>query len=187
MKALIAGIGLLALAGCAIPVAPDENSPYYLVPVGSTLKLNQPVDIHAHRARAYIQGGRVLSFPEVKLYYPHCTLEIRTLKDTVQTVQPGTFTIRKVVQNLNDGVSSGQRQLAHGGIRLVSGSDGGLPILMYATHLYLYSGEQPDVLRLTCQQMNETNSRAVHVTIREMRTTLGSLINLTLATPPGSQ
>lgn len=202
MRQLLLVLPLSAmLASCQGTPLPYEESPYSVIPAGSRLTLHRDLTIPAGRASLYIQGGAVRPYSDVNPYYPHCRLEVEQVLDTPQTVQADVFLVEKVVyEEIPGPVSGGTSVLAHllrtaslggavgletsgkdlgRGARVMGGlaaDDGGSP-WTFATHFRLRSERQPGVRSLTCQHWDDP-ALAVHLTIRQIRDTLGSLFTL---------
>lgn len=143
---------LLFIAACQGPQVRDQNSPYYIPPVGSKLALNQTITIPAHTASVFIQGGRVApdrAFNPVNQYYTNCKFEVRDVKDVPQTVLPDEFTVERVRQ-IQTTVALAFPLLADAG---GGAEDGGPAMQRWGIEFYLNSAKQPDVLRLTCQHV----------------------------------
>jgi len=175
------------LSACQTMYDGNEDSPYYLVPVGSTLILHNAVAIPPQRAGVYLQGGQILPLAQVNQYYPHCKFEVRAPREMAQTVTPDEFAIAKSVQEVVHAMRADHIQLARVsvGISIGLGIDGGGPsVQTYATRMDLRSANQPEVFRLTCGQW-EYPPFARHVTIGEMRRALGAVFTLRLAAGGG--
>ncbi len=166
---------VLLLAACQTAAwQGNENSPYYLVPVGSRLVLNRAITVPANDVGVYIQNGEVVrSFWNVKSHYPYCALDLRRRLETPQTVQPDEFTIVRVRQ---ESVMTVRLPFVH-----VADTDqgNGASYEIYATLMTLRSERQPEVTRLTCAQWVYPPLQR-HVTINEMRKTLEDLFTLRL-------
>jgi hypothetical protein len=179
-RALMLAVVVL-LCACQTSYQGNEDSPYYNVPVGSTLILNNDITITPYKAGVYIQGGQTLPLSQVNKYYPHCKFEVLKIRDAPQTVKADTFVIEKVVQEITDTVDTGQLQLAGSSIGIginISDSDGP-SVQTYATRLNLRSERQPEVFRLSCGQWAYP-SQGQQVTINEMRKALGNMFTLQL-------
>ena len=88
-----------ALSGCqTASYIGDENSPYYVVPVGTRLQLQQELRIPANELAVYIQNGRVVRNSEVQHYYPFCKFELRQMSATTRTVRPDEIMVTKSSQ-----------------------------------------------------------------------------------------
>lgn len=162
----------------------DETSPFYLVPVGSRLVLNRALTVPANDAGVYIQNGEVArSFWGVKSHYPYCALDMRKRLVAAQTVQPDEFTITRVSQETVYSVRADFTRLARLSFVHVADTEqgDGASYQIYATVMTLHSERQPDVMRLTCAQWQYPPLQQ-HVTIAEMRKTLGDLFTLRLPT-----
>lgn len=159
-----------------------EDSPYYLVPVGSGLILNQDIEIPPHRVGIYLQDGQIKSLSQINRYYPHCKFEVLTIRDIPQTVHVDTFTIEKAVQEITDMVDAGGIKLADIslGIGVSTHGGDGASVQTFVTRLRLRSAKQPDVYLLSCGQWAYP-SEGQHVSIREIRGVLGKIFTLQLA------
>jgi len=160
----------------------NVDSPYYLVPVGSTLVQNQDVVIPPNLAGVFLQGGQVLPLSQVNQYHPYCKFEVLKLSDSPQTVKADSYVIRKVVQEISDSVDAGRIRLAalSIGVGMQAGEKDGASFQTFATRMYLRSAKQPGVYRLSCG-LWAFPATGQHVTIREMRTALGGVFTLRLA------
>ena len=161
----------------------NENSPFYLVPTGSTLTLTRSVTIPADQVAVYLQGGEIVPAGRINQYYPHCKFELIHRRDTRQTVQPDDFEIIKVVQEIGHSVALDGLQLAQMsvGIGINVGMDrDGSSLQTYSTRLMLRSARQLQVFRLSCGQAALPHE-GQHVSINEMRKALGNVFMLELA------
>lgn len=182
MKQLILIISFTFLAGCQniFEVAKDENSPYYLVPVGSKLILNQELTIPVGKAGIYIQNGKALPNANYRQYYSHCRFELLTVSETTQSVKPDEFIIHKVTRERGFMGHTNRIQLA--GLNLIAGmgdKDSGRDDEFHGTLMYLRSERQPDVYRIYCGEWGEL----FHVrlmSIRDIRKQLDKIFTLEL-------
>jgi len=160
----------------------NVNSPYYLVPAGSTLVQHQALVIPPNRAGVSLQGGQVLPLSQINQYHPYCKFEVLRVRDAAQAVRADSYVIKKVVQEITDTVDTGRIRLAalSIGMGVLAREKDGASMETYATRLYLRSDKQPDVYRLSCGQW-AFPATGQHVTIREMRVALGGVFTLRLA------
>lgn len=166
----------LLLSACQSTGPLDENSPFHVLPSGSRLVLKQELTIPAHSAGIRLQGGRVVSDKDINLYHPHCRLEVHDVRETTQTVTADEFVVRRARQESHTVALPG---LKKAGLRRSGTSSPSY--FVFRTILDLRSERQPQVRWLTCQQWADP-AFGQHVTIREMRATLGGIITLQL--PP---
>jgi hypothetical protein len=171
---------IVLLAACqTISYEGNEASPYYPIPAGSQLTLNQELTIPADQVAVFLQDGRAVASAQVSHYGPFCKFELYTLRDTARKVPPDEFTITKTAQERT--LSGGGGPLLYGklSVSLVASGDvmdSGPSIQIYATRMDLRSAKQPDVFRLTCSQWGYPENQ--HVTIAEVRRALGDLFTL---------
>jgi len=187
-RAALLGGALLLLAACQAPGPVGPDSPYYKVPVGSTVTLHQRLTVPAHTAGVYIQGGRVVEHKRlnpVNQYYVYCRLEVEDVRDSARTIKPDEFTVHRVGSRRDD-VSRAYPMYASRAMGMGIGSSGGGDedagpgMQNWSVDLYLHSPRQPQVRRLACQHW-VYNYEAEYPTVSEIRKTLGKVITLKLA------
>lgn len=177
MKTVTILFSLLLLSACQMPVAPDEDSPYYAIPAGSRLILNRDITVPPNKGGVLIQNGEIMTLSQINQYYAYCDLEMRHPKETAQIIQPDTFNVIKVRRNLWSKASDKPTQVA--GLMFVFDEDG-RSYTEYETELFLHSPRQPEVYRMACKYFDDAFD-AEHLTIKEIRAALGSLVTLELA------
>ncbi|MFV1998380.1 MAG: hypothetical protein ACC641_10260 [Acidiferrobacterales bacterium] len=182
---------MLTISGCqTTDYTGDENSTRYRIPVGSTLTLNQALTIPADYASIYLFRGKVSTYRNVDIYYPHCQFWLDKVGKQVRTISPDTFVITKI----NDWEDYTFRKTLHfadarlfgsagfsGGLSVGVGGDGGPSIIKYATILSLRSDSQPEVKEIVCSHWGDRGDVEA-VTIKETRDALGSVFTLGLKT-----
>lgn len=170
---------LAVLSGCQIVPERSENSPYYPVPVGSKLVLNEPLTFPAGDVSLYVQG-KPLSYFGANKYYAYCKFELWTRLDKARTIQPDTFTITRVSRESRYTRRQTPSTMT-AAYRTVSRDDsGGVGYETTSWVMYLHSDKQPDVYRITCEHWQEP-IEARPLSIAEMRTAFGDVFTLELA------
>ena len=158
----------------------DKGAAYYQIREGSTLVLNQELQIPADAARVSIQNGEVRPYGLVNEFSPYCEFEVVQVKPTAQSVTPDEFVIHRVVHRTFS-VSLSPGTTASLGLTIgLSGGDGPRQTF-YATVLYLHSDRQPDVLKLTCESDRRVFpgiAYARHLTVSEIQEALGAILTL---------
>lgn len=179
MKLITLIITFVFLAGCQSVYEKDEDSAYYLVPVGSKLILHQELTIPAGKAGVYIQDGKVIPKSNYRQYYPHCRFELLTVKQTEQSVKPDEFIIHKVNRDRSVG-QTGAIQLA--GFYPTRGMRfrGDMPSdELFSTILYLRSVRQPNVYLIYCGEWGTWGNVTI-MTISHIRKQLDNIFSLEL-------
>src|SRR6266481_359101 len=170
------------LAGCqTTSYQGNENSPYYVVPTGSRLTLNQELTISPEATSVYIQNGQVMPNVQVLHYYPFCKFELYHRSDSARAVAPDTITITKSVPEEWEGpnADAGPIRYAAAGPMMDISPGGYVPIRTYSTRMDLRAEKNPDIFRLTCSRWGYPNMDT-YPTIFEIRRTLGPIFSLTI-------
>lgn len=173
MKTLALLVPILLLSACAQPEIHKYDSPYYKIPVGSSLTLNQDIIIPAGQARTLIQYGKMVAKRnQIDQYYPWCEFEVRTLNEEDQVIQPDQFRISRLSKEFRYSSRS---------IMYASLADNDYSRLIgYATVMYLQSDKQPDVYRMTCLYWTDDNLDD-HLSKNQISDTMGQVFSLEIA------
>lgn len=169
MRSLFPFFLTLLLAACQAgsgyryPTGPD------IVTRLERVTLNRDFLIRPDRASEIIQYGEVVSRRQLVEYYPHCMFELRTVSESARTVHPETFTVTGITRDRYMAWLEGQM--------VASGAGNGYNMVMSSIIYSLHSDTQPDVFRLTCQQLDEP-AMARYVTLDGMRKALGNWFTL---------
>lgn len=180
-RIVIAALAALMLPACALlEVEPDTASPFFAVPTGSVLEINQPLTIRAGSTRVWLQRGNVGVGRD--WWHPACNLEINTLdRERDQIVAPGSFEVVRV-QGVEEYTQLQAPMLAAASPVSLRAAfdDGGVTWMWLGHHLWLDSAEQPDVRRLTCFGVYSRPFEARPPSIDQIREALGSAATLHL-------
>ncbi len=191
-------VSMLLLAGCqTTDYTGNEDSYRYRIPPGSTLILNQPLVIPADRSTIYLFRGKVVTYNDVDIYYPHCQFRMRKISKQERSVSLDTFLITRINDwedyhaqgplrfsdvRISVGVGVGVGVGTSGHIAVGIGIGGGGPSLIkYATIISLQSDSQPEVKDIICSHWGDSGDIEA-VTIRETRGALGDIFTLNLKT-----
>lgn len=167
-------IYLLLTLSCDQHAVKDEQSLAYSITVGSTLILNQEVNIGANLGRTFFQSGKITPEKDINIYYPHCSITVNTIRPQIYTILPTRFQIIKVI----NGEEYAQDNMLFADSNLIPVSDG--PIITgLVTYYYLQSADEPDVRTLECIQWDSLYENNF-LTISETRESLGSIFTLQL-------
>jgi hypothetical protein len=181
-----AAAAAVLLGACTANIPRDPASPYFQVPVGSTLQLRQKIEIPPGRTRVFLQNGAVGS--GFDHYTPNCNVEVHDLvQDAVQYIEPGDYRVRRVQQTMEEVVRSRPTLVAAlGRSPLLAGNEdsGGTTMIYQGYHLWL---EDPadNFTRLSCRGAHANPWDARPPSIDEIRQALGEVATLLLADDPG--
>lgn len=164
---------LLAAGGCHGTVRDDDAS----VPAPTRLTLNRALTFAADRSAVFMQGGKLTTFAALNAYAPHCKFELHDPAPEPRTVNPDTFAIVGLREEiyLSQWPPGRRTQIA----------DSSMPsYFVYATVMRLNSVQQPQAFQLTCQHWEPGDSATPrYLTLDEMRQALGDIATLQV-TPP---
>jgi hypothetical protein len=155
-KTLILAACALTLAGCQSAALNDIRSPYYRIRSGSTLVLNQELNIPEGQAHIRFSQGRPVGGNSG--YTVSCRFDVRNLGP--QVVHPDSFLITRV-ENPQEWISQPS-------------------IMLFSKIFYLKSATQPDVLDLNCQEWNDP-LMGRDISVPQVREALGEYFTLELA------
>jgi len=167
MKIIIIGF-FMFLYACSIKNYYGELSP------GDFIYVNQALVIKENDARVSIQNGKVEDYARLDHFYPHCWFVSLKRNASSQVIQSDTFKIIEIqyrydiVHKQNIGYRLSALML-----------NGGAPVVNYTTEIIIGSDRQKDITRLLCSHL-EDPADAEHLTIAQIKQTLGSLVSFSL-------
>lgn len=168
---------VLLLGGCAGLESPDPASPYYAYTHGWVVQLKQPLTIEPGAATVRLQYGRIVPRNGVQEYDPFCVVELNTVHDEAQTLQPGHFEVRRVTRSVRTIVAAAS-PFVKAGLAV----DNSPPSLLYfKTEFRLRDANQPNLRGMTCMwdQMAPGNPFWMrHLTLDEIRGAVGDWMSL---------
>lgn len=176
MRASVLTVVLL-LSGCAWLESPDPASPYYAYPPGWSVQLHRPLTIPPGAATVRLQYGRVVPRNGVQEQDPFCVVELNTVSDAPQVVQPGHFEVLRVTRSVSSIFAAAPSPFMKA--RFVN--DDSPTFLYYITEFRLRDAAQPNLRSMTCawNQMAPGNYPMMrHLKLDEIQGALGSWMSL---------
>jgi hypothetical protein len=154
---------------------PNENSPYFEIPVDSKFVLHQTLTIRPYSRNVFFQNGRAMPFSDVVQFIEYCALTLYAQRQVPQTIKPDAFVVTKVYREYLYQLASPSVMVA----QTFQNNDGETWHVL-ATQMELQSKDQPDVIRLTCAAWGLPQSIS-NVTLAGIRKSLGDIATLELA------
>ena len=154
---------------------PNENSPYFEIPVDSKVVLHQALTVPAYARNVFFQRGRVRPFYYVNEFIDYCALTVYAQKQVPQTIKPDTFVVTKVYREYLYQLADASLIVA----QTFQDKDGETWHVL-ATQMELQAKNQPDVIRLTCAAWGLPQDIS-NVTLAGIRKSLGEIATLELA------
>ena len=177
MYKLLPGLLLILLVGCGTQHIQDKNGRWIAVAPGSQVETLRPIRLPLARSRIFIQRGQVISLGNLDAYHPSCNFEIRFLGQADTTVQPDIFLIHSVEIGSESVVQLGGTDVA--ALTLQGFHDPG-PSIHRFFRFRLVSGEQPDVLSLTCRGALNDQWESRLPDLDQIREVLGGIARIEL-------
>jgi len=160
MNTKLIPVAVLLLSSCQSMQSDDPSSLSFRVPDGSTLTLNNELDIPNGQTHAMMQADKLTTEKDRDEYKINCRFDVTTFGP--RTIKPEVFKIQRT--------EDGRNMVSQGGI------------MRFYSDFYLQSDNGTDVIKLTCQQLGYTIDR--HATVSEIETALSHYFTFTF---PGRQ
>ncbi len=171
----------LAACGRLVTVESDPDNRYYLPPAGTLVRINEELTVPARWARVFLQRGDTVAYADVNRYYPSCDFELYTVKETPQSIEPGSFNVIDVQRGTEEIVRYRPVHYASRGLLAYSGpGSGGQYMIMHTVRMRLESAEQPGMYMLTCRGGLDDPPNAREPSINDMRMGLGDKATIVL-------
>ena len=170
-------LGMLLLGSCAGLESADPASPYYAYSTGWIVQLYRPLTIDPDAATVRLQYGRIVPRNGVQEYDPFCVVELNTVRDEAQTLQPGRFEVWRVARSVST-VAAAASPFVRAGLAVDSHEPS---FLYFRTEFRLRDASQPELRGMTCMwdQMAPGNRPLMrHLTLDEIRHALGDWMSL---------
>jgi|APTNR8051073442_1049403.scaffolds.fasta_scaffold11746_2 hypothetical protein len=148
----------------------EGQAPAYRIPTGTVLELHRDLIVPPGQAGVNIQGTAI---GDRYRYDAVCRLEVLTVDDAPRPVRTDHFTVERVGREWE--IFSNRAS----GLRYVALFERDGPhLLLFTTFLYLRSERQPDVFRLACGHLQNSDQNPRHLTVAEIRATLAPVMTL---------
>ncbi len=168
---------LFFLTGCQ-PTLIKSAGKYQPGSSDAYLVLTKSVVVPPNSARAFFQGGELIPDAQLNLYEVDCELQINTVLEKPQTVQPGTFRIIKIIQDQSPIVSLQPVMYAALGFGWGYQSS---PVDIKKFYTFRLEAESQPLLRaVICRGVQDTPFMAELPTLEEMQAAVGEYIQFNL-------
>lgn len=147
---------LFFLSACAALHSNNPDSEFFDIPKGSTLSLNDKLDIPHNDTHAVIQYGKEIADKDRHNYDVNCRLNFK--KFGPRTIEPEDFKVSRT--------EDGENWISQAS-----------SILRYYTEIYLTSDKGTDIIKMVCQQYGDPSD--YHFTVNEIEKTLGNYLSFT--------
>lgn len=185
MKKILILLVFFLNSSCSVSLDYKRVTIKDLLPVGSTLRLNNALNIPAERSFIYIAMGKVAplkNYNTVDIYEPYCTFHLYDESSQARQVKADLFEVTRIVEWERDFGRINYKNMVYannlaGSFMKTSPNGGGPSIVMYATIISLRSVTQPEVKEMVCGHWNDPHE-SEPLTFEEMKSALGELITI---------
>lgn len=175
---------LVLLSACATNPLATGGPGLYTIPVGSILKLNQPLNIPARKARTGVQYGKASIGTDP--WYPYCEFLVNTIATTRTILPAGDYRVTKIRRAQIPYAKTkpgGGQMVASAGESSIYIAQAASPSYswLYKTTISLESTVHPDIRQMECGSVFSTGYDARHITIKEFEELAGDVMTLEVA------
>jgi len=180
----------LSLTACQSTLIRTDSS-YFEPSPRSTIEITQSLSVSPNSARIYLQNGEPVFQGRLNLYDINCEIEVNTVSEERQTVNPGIFNVLAVIQDQSPIVMVQPIQLAS--LKYASGGGGGTgngggsPVDIKRFYKFRLSAQESDsaqsgaqVRSVICRGAQNEPYKAELPTLEEMKAAAGSYIKFNL-------
>ncbi|MCW8928928.1 MAG: hypothetical protein OQL19_01670 [Gammaproteobacteria bacterium] len=170
------------LSACQSTLIQSENN-YFEISNQASIEITQVLEVAPNSARVFFQNGEVISHGQLNLYDINCEIEINTVSDSRQIIEPGVFDIISVAQNQSPIVKQElkKQQILVASLNYVWNSSNS-PVDIKRYYHFKLSAQDPrsnsEVRAMTCRGAQDTPFNAKLPTYEEMRKAGGQYIKL---------
>ena len=159
---------LVFLTSCSSQYLGRSSEDY--VTDGSVITLNQPLRVRRNAVGVGVRGGRIGTLHE---FEGHCRLELWSISPEERFIEPDEFTV----------VRTNWEWEYYGGFHPLNSYAGvitseGPSLKWYTTYIYLESPRQPDIYRLRCRHLQESDVHPTYLTIAQMQAVMGEVMTV---------
>lgn len=169
-------IYVLLLAGCQSTALISSDDRYFKVTPSATIEITQSLSVAPNSARAFLQNGKVISMGQLDLYDIDCEIEINTVSESRQIIEPGIFNVLATAQEESPIVMSMPVMLA--ALNYAWASDSPVDIKRYYHFSLSAQNEQSNsqVRALICRGAQDEPYNAQLPTFEQMRQAVGQYV-----------
>lgn len=179
MKVLIIFFVLSLLTACK-PTQIQSNSSYFSVDSSATIEIIETLTVSPNSARVFLQNGEI-RYGGINLYEVNCEVEINTVSESRQIIEPGVFRVIRISQEESPIVMAKPLMVASLNYAW-SNSDSPVDIkLFYRFHLMAQdSSSKSDVRAVICRGEQSEPYQAELPTLEEMKQAAGKYLRFNL-------
>lgn len=182
MKSFILLSLIFLLTACQTTMIKSDDS-YLTTSSQATIEITQQLTVPPNSARAYFQHGELLRHTGIDFYAVDCEIEINTVSESRQAIEPGLFNVISIVQDESPIVMTMPVMVASLNFAR-GGGDGGGPVEIKKFYRFRLSAQDPEaetqVRSMTCRGAQDDPYKAELPTYSEMQAAVGQYVILNL-------
>ena len=176
MKKAALILTLITLSACQTAALIESEGRYVEIAATASIEITQSIEVAPNSARAFLQNGEVISITQLNLYDVNCEVEINTVSESRQLIEPGIFDVLAIGQEESPIVMSKPVMVAS--LTYAWGSDSPVDIKRY--YHFRLSAQDPQsksqVRALICRGVQDQPYKAMLPTFEEMMRASGQYI-----------
>lgn len=182
MKIILSLLLIIFLTACQSGASLIRSDGHYFEAKSqATIEILQPLRVSPDSARAFLQYGELQSQGRISLYEINCEVEINTVSEQEQIIEPGVFRVMSVIQDQSPIVLLKSLQMAS--LKVSWGDDDSPVDIMRYYRFYLKPVDKDSssqVRAVTCRGVQDTPFEAELPTIQEMQAASGPYLKFNL-------
>lgn len=175
MKNITIILIFFTLSACQTPLINSEGR-YVTVARTASIEITQILEVAPDSARVFLQNGNAIATGKLNLYQVNCEVEINTISESRQLIEPGIFNVLAIAQEESPIVMSKPLMLAS--LSYAWASDSPVDIKRYY-HFRLSAQDaqsKSQVRALICRGAQAEPYKARLPTMEEMKLAVGQYI-----------
>lgn len=170
---------IFLLSACQNTMIMSDNS-YLPTSSQATIEITQQLTVPPNSSRAFFQHGELLAHTGIDLYSVDCEVEINTVSESRQTIEPGLFNVISIVHDESPIVM--RKPIMVASLNFAWGGDSGSPVDIKRFYRFRLSAQDPEaetqVRSLICRGVQAEPYLAELPTYNEMQTAVGEYVIL---------
>ena len=166
-------LSLFFLISACKPTLIHSEQGYFTVNEQSSIEILQPLQVSPNSARAFLQNGELKPQGNINLYQVHCEVEINTVSEQSQMINPGRYDVISIQQDESPIVMATPIKVASLSLSWADTSPVDIKRYYYFRLSPHDDTSSPQVRGVTCRGVQSEPYNAKLPTLEEMKQAVG--------------